>query len=180
VRSFRWPIDDRAWIQPFTVEDAEELFALVDANRERLARWFPWVDGSTGPDTQRAFIERCIASETDLEGNGIWVGAELAGGIGMRVDVIENNGEIGYWLDNRFEGRGLVTRGCALFIEHGFRVMGLHRIAIRAAVDNARSRAVAERLGFTQEGIGRESGRVGGGRYVNLVEYGLLDREWRA
>lgn len=180
MRSFRWPIDDQAWIQPFTVEDAEELFALVDANRERLARWFPWVDGSTGPQTQRTFIERCIASETDLEGNGIWVGAELAGGIGMSVDVIGNSAEIGYWLDARFERRGLVTRGCALFIEHGFRVMGLHRIMIRAAVDNARSRAVAERLGFTQEGVGRESGRVGGGRYVDLVEYGLLDREWRA
>jgi ribosomal-protein-serine acetyltransferase len=180
VRSFRWPIDDQAWIQPFTVEDAEELFALVDANRERLARWFPWVDGSTGPHTQRTFIERCIASETDLEGNGIWVGAEIVGGIGMSVDAIGNSAEIGYWLDARFEGRGLVTRGCALFIEHGFRVMGLHRITIRAAVDNARSRAVAERLGFTQEGVGRESGRVGGGRYVDLVEYGLLDREWRA
>jgi ribosomal-protein-serine acetyltransferase len=178
VTSFSWPIDDQATIAPFKPEDAETLFALVDGNRVRLARWFPWVDGSTGPEVQRAFIERCIASETDLEGNGIWAGGELVGGIGMRVDVIENSAEIGYWLDERSEGRGLVTRGCALFIEHGFRVMGLHRIVIRAATDNVRSRAVAERLGFTQEGIGRESGRVGGGRYVDLVEYGLLDREW--
>jgi ribosomal-protein-serine acetyltransferase len=179
VRTFSWPIDDEAAIRPFTVDDAEALFTLVDANRERLARWFPWVDGSTGPDVQRAFIERCIASETDLEGNGIWVGGDLVGGIGMHVEVIANSAEIGYWLDVRSEGRGLVTRGCALFIEHGFRQMGLHRIVIRAAVDNVRSRAVAERLGFTREGIGRESGRVGGGRYVDLVEYGLLDREWQ-
>jgi ribosomal-protein-serine acetyltransferase len=179
VRSFRWPIDDEASIRPFTVEDAEGLYALVEANRARLARWFPWVDGSTGPDSQRTFIERCIASETDLDGNGIWLGDELAGSIGMSVDVIGNSADIGYWLDERFEGRGLVTRACALFIDHGFGTMGLHRFVIRAAVDNTRSRAVAERLGFTQEGIGRDSGRVGEGRYVDLVVYGLLDREWK-
>jgi ribosomal-protein-serine acetyltransferase len=179
VRSFTWRIDDEASIRPFTVEDAEALYALVDANRERLAQWFPWVDGSTGPESQRTFIERSIASDTDVEGNGIWVGEELAGSIGMSVDVIGNSADIGYWLDEAFEGRGLVTRACALFIDHGFTVMGLHRIVIRAAIDNARSRAVAERLGFTEEGTGRENGRVGGGRYVDLVTYGLLDREWK-
>jgi ribosomal-protein-serine acetyltransferase len=179
VRTFAWPIDDEASIRPFTVEDAEALYALVEANRERLARWFPWVDGSTGPESQRAFIERSIASETDVEGNGIWVGEALAGSIGMAVDVIGNSAELGYWLAAPFEGRGLVTRACSLFIDHGIREMGLHRIVIRAAVDNAKSRAVAERLGFTEEGTGRENGRVGGGRYVDLVTYGLLDREWK-
>ena len=36
MRTFAWPIDDEATIRPFTVEDAEALYALVDTNRERL------------------------------------------------------------------------------------------------------------------------------------------------
>ena len=49
---------------------------------------------------------------------------------------------------------------------------------IRAGTENARSRAVPERLGFTYEGIAREEGRGSGGFY-DLAVYGLLEREWR-
>jgi ribosomal-protein-serine acetyltransferase len=48
---------------------------------------------------------------------------------------------------------------------------------IRAGVENARSRAIPERLGFTYEGVAREEGRGSGGFY-DLAVYGLLDREW--
>ena len=64
-------------------------------------------------------------------------------------------------------------------IEIGFEELGLHRIVIRAGTDNARSRGVPERLGFTYEGIAREEGRGSDGFY-DLAVYGLLDREWRA
>ena len=64
-------------------------------------------------------------------------------------------------------------------IDIGFEELGLHRIEIRAGVDNARSRAVSERLGFTYEGIEREGSRGSRGFY-DLAVYSLLDREWRS
>ena len=64
-------------------------------------------------------------------------------------------------------------------IGSGFGELGPHRIVIRAGTENAPSRAVPERLGFTYEGIAREEGRGSGGFY-DLAVYGLLDREWRA
>jgi ribosomal-protein-serine acetyltransferase len=87
--------------------------------------------------------------------------------------------EIGYWIRSRYEGRGLVTRACEALIDHAFDTIGLHRVVIRAGVENTRSRAIPERLGFTFEGIAREEGR-GVGRFYDLAVYGLLDREWRA
>ena len=57
--------------------------------------------------------------------------------------------------------------------------MGLHRVEIRAAEDNLRSRAIPERLGFEQEGVLREAERVGE-RYHDLVVYGLMASEWQA
>jgi ribosomal-protein-serine acetyltransferase len=48
-----------------------------------------------------------------------------------------------------------------------------------AATGNARSRAVAERLGMRQEGILRDGVRTAEG-FKDLVIYGILDDEWRA
>ncbi len=173
-----WLLHDQALVRTFTVEDADDLAHLVDVNAERLDRWFPWVAVSRQPEGARGFIERSLASETDVEGNGIWVEGSLVGAIGLSVHTAWNGGELGYWLDAGAEGRGLVTRACKLFIDHGFQELGLNRIQIHSAVDNERSRAVAERLGFTQEGVLRRCGRVGGDRYLDLVVYGLLHDEW--
>ena len=50
----------------------------------------------------------------------------------------------------------------------------LHRIEIHAAADNLRSRAVAERLGFTLEGTMRDGHRKPDDTYVDQMVYGLL------
>ncbi len=179
MKTLYWPLGDDAFVRTYTPDDAEALLALVLANHDRLAPWMPWADKNRTVEEERDWIERSLRSETDLEANGIWLaGGSLAGGIGMRIDPLSNGGEIGYWIDGACEGRGLVTRACARFIDYAFGDMGLHRVAIRAAVANARSRAVAERLGFTQEGVLREDERSGLGGYHDLVAYGLLDREW--
>jgi ribosomal-protein-serine acetyltransferase len=175
----RFDLGDGVELRSLEPEDADTVFAAIEADRERLRKWFPWVDKTVSSAEPRAFIERSRASETDVEAVGIWVNGELAGTIGMRVDPMGNHGEIGYWLAKSFEGRGLVTKGCRALIEHGLHELGLHRIQIEAAPDNVRSRAVAERLGFTEEAQLREAGLAAGG-YHDLVVYGLLENEWRS
>jgi ribosomal-protein-serine acetyltransferase len=175
----RFDLGDGVELRSLEPEDAEAVFAVIDANREHLRRWFPWVDPTVSPAEPRAFIERSRASENDVEAVGIWVDGGFAGSIGMRVDPLNNHGELGYWLAKSFEGRGLVTKGCRALIEHGLRELRLHRIVITAAPDNVRSRAVAERLGFTQEAQLRDAGLAAGG-YHDLVVYGLLEHEWRS
>jgi ribosomal-protein-serine acetyltransferase len=179
VTSIYWPIDDHAAVRTFTLDDAEEVYRLVEANRDRLESWMPWTESTRSPADVRDFIERSLRSEHDLEANGIWVDGRAAGTIGLRVNLLQNNGELGYWIGEEFEGRGLITRACRLFIDHAFGELGLHRISLHAGVGNQRSRAVAERLGFREEGVIRDGDRVGGGRYVDLVAYGLLEDEWR-
>ena len=114
-----------------------------------------------------------------IEGNGIFVDGELAGGIGLDIDTLSNSGEIGYWLAKRFEGRGIVTRACERFFDMGFDELGLHRMELQAASGNVRSRAVAGRLGMYEEGVARDGIRVADG-YLDSVEYGILEDEWRA
>ena len=159
--------------------DAAEIFEVVDADRGRLREWMPWVDGTTSPDDSRAFIERSRTGDAELDALGIFVAGAYAGGIGVRVDTPNGEGEIGYWIAASHEGRSLVTRACRALIDHAFGELGLHRITIRVAPDNRRSRAIPERLGFTEEGRQREAGRRDAGGYHDLLVYAVLDREWR-
>ena len=62
--------------------------------------------------------------------------------------------------------------------ELAFGEFGVHRVVIRAGVENVRSRAIAERLGFTMEGVARGEGRGSGGFY-DLAVYAILEDEWR-
>jgi ribosomal-protein-serine acetyltransferase len=62
-------------------------------------------------------------------------------------------------------------------VNYAFRELGLNRVEIQVATDNMRSRAIPERLGFTQEGILRDDVWLRD-RFVDHVVYGMLAREW--
>ena len=168
-----------AVVRPYTPTDAEALFGVIDANRVRLARWFHWVDDATDASSQAAYIGSRVDDGRSLDCNGIWVGDDLAGGCDLMITGADDVGELGFWLDEAFVGRGLVTRAAQALMTLGYESEGLHRIQLRAGVDNLRSRAVAKRLGMREEGVLRGAGKVGGGLYVDLVIYGQVVDDWR-
>ena len=178
MNPIHWDLGEGLVIRTFTLDDDAALFEAIDANRDRLRPWMIWEPRYKSAADARQWIASCLES-TDLEGNGLWVDGALAGGIGMGLNTVANSAEIGYWLAGQYEGRGLVTRGCARFFDFGFDELGLHRISLHAAVENDRSRAVAVRLGMLEEGVARDGYRVGDA-YQDLVAYGILEDEWRA
>jgi ribosomal-protein-serine acetyltransferase len=86
---------------------------------------------------------------------------------------------VGYWIAEQSQGNGTVTRATAALVDHAFGVWKLNRVEIRAGVENKRSRAIPERLGFTQEGVLRQAERVGD-RSVDHVMYSIHADEWKA
>jgi ribosomal-protein-serine acetyltransferase len=179
VNPIHWDLGEGIVVRTYTPDDDRALFDLIDANRTHLRPWMIWEHTTKAPGDTRAWIQRCLDSPSDVEGNGLWVDGAIAGGIGLSVDTLANSGEIGYWLAESFQGRGVVTRACKRFFDFAFDDLGLHRMELKAAVENSRSRAVAERLGMQQEGVQRGGCRVADG-YLDLVEYGILEDEWRA
>ena len=175
----RADLGDGAELREWIPADAEEAFAEIDQNRERLRDWLPWVDATRSPGDVRSFIERCASSEGRQRTFGIYVDGVLAGNIGLALDD-DNAGEIGYWIAEAFEGRGLVTRAARSLMRFGFEERGLRRIQLTAAVENERSRSVAERLRMKQEGVLRQAGRIREDRYLDLIMYSILREEWPA
>ena len=70
-----------------------------------------------------------------------------------------------------------MTRAVRTLVDHAFGVWDLHRVEIQAAVNNHRSRAIPERLGFREEGVLREAERIGD-RWNDLAVYAILAPEW--
>jgi ribosomal-protein-serine acetyltransferase len=167
--------DDR-WLRLLEESDAQELYAAIDANREHLARWMPWADGQTLQDTL-AFIQRTreqLASNDGFQ-TAVIMDGRIVGMVGFHgVSWDHRSTNIGYWLAESAQGHGTMTRAVQALIEHAFKVWRLHRVEIRAAVDNARSRAIPERLGFVQEGVLRAAERIGE-RYTDQVVYAMLN-----
>ena len=52
-------------VQP---EDAEDVFALIDSNRDYLREWFPWVDPAKGVEATLDFIERTLKQDEEKNG----------------------------------------------------------------------------------------------------------------
>jgi ribosomal-protein-serine acetyltransferase len=168
-------------LRPFNLRDAKALFALVEANRDRLRRWLPWPDANLSLMDSRAYVLRMRGQARAGKGQsfGLWWKGRLAGVAAfVWIDAANQSATIGYWLAQEAEGHGLMTAALSALLRHGFHTLKLNRIEIRAGVRNRRSRAIPERLGFRHEGTLRQAERLAD-RFVDHAIYGLLKGDWQ-
>ena len=173
------PVDARTRLRAPTDADAPPLFAIIDANRAHLRRWLPWVDGVTEAADTANFLRG--VNERNALGTSLELviehAGELAGCAGYRViEPANRSGEIGYWLRADRNGSGIMTACCRALVAHGFEKLDLNRIAIAAATENMKSRAIPERLGFRFEGVLRQPEWLYD-RFVDHAVYSLLRSE---
>ena len=176
----RLRITESVELRQLVRDDAEELSLLIDRNRAYLREWLPWLDSSIGINDAARFIGR--SAEQAEDDNGLTLGivseGRLAGVIGQHyVDSLNRRTEIGYWIDADHQGRGIVTRATARLVDYAYQKQDCNRVILQCAVGNLKSRAVAERLGFVQEGVLREAEWLYD-HYVDLVVYSMLKRTW--
>jgi ribosomal-protein-serine acetyltransferase len=175
-------IDETTSLRVLRVADSADLFALTDANRTFLRRWLPWVDAVTSEEDSHSFLTTVTTQRKQGRGPtfGILRDGALAGIVGyLPTDPVNSVGEIGYWLAEREQGRGIMTACCRFAVRYGFLTLDLNRIQIAAGTENLASRAVPERLGFKFEGVlrGRENLY---GTYIDHAMYALLRSEFDA
>ncbi|MCU1425836.1 MAG: Ribosomal-protein-alanine N-acetyltransferase [Microbacteriaceae bacterium] len=177
-------------IRPVRLRDARALERELIENRSWLRKW-----EATNPVGPMSFDVR--ASIRHLQSNA-------RAGLGLPF-VIEHKGElagqlnvssmtygsvsmatIGYWVSERFAGKGLTPTAVALATDHCFFTVGLHRMEICIRPENEPSLRVVEKLGFRYEGLRRRFIHINGdwrdhfcfALTVEEVPTGVL-RRWR-
>lgn len=178
---FSYKIDDRIELRLLEERHAEELFSLLKQNRSHLQMELTWLNDELSLDDAKEYIRAGL--ERFAASNGLRAGIlledDLAGIVSLHnLAWADRKGSLGYWLGASFQGQGLVTKACRVLINHSFSELKLNRLEIQCSHDNDRSRKIAERLGFTKEGVLRQSWWIRG-RFVDQVVYGLLISEWQ-
>lgn len=145
--------DEEIQLRPFVEADVGALVACL--NDPEISRWtripFPYTEDDA-LEFMRSTQERAFAITDRRSG-------ELVGGIGMRI-ATEGVGEVGYWVRRDARGRGIATRALRLLARWALEEQRLVRLQLTAEPGNAASQRVAEKAGFTREGLLR--------RYLNF------------
>lgn len=159
-----------------TFDRAQEFFNIVVKNKEFLSQWLEWTGRYTKPEVAYDYLK--MIDSVNEPSYLICVNEKIVGGHGF-VGFNEGHkmAEIGYWLAQDFNGRGLVTRGIEVLENLGFGQLGLNRIQIKADAENLKSQAVAVRAGYVKEGVQRH-GYVLYGAPRDLIVYSKLKSEW--
>ena len=174
------PIDENTCLKKLLLKSSAEIFKAIDRDREYLRRWLPFIDNTRKQEDTENFVKAVLHSNCPKKDliYEIRTHDEFAGLIALKeIDPWNNKTEIGYWLVQRFERHGLITRSCEALLDLSFNKLGINRVQIKVAVGNARSCLVPERLGFSVEGIER-AGEMHQDRYLDLIVYSILKQDW--
>ncbi len=145
------------WIRPLSADDAGPLATAYARNRAYLQPWEPVrPDEFYSEAGQHAAIAGALGE--DAAGRAAhWLLVE-AGRVVGRISLTDmvrgafQNGHVGYWVDEQFQGRGLATASLA-HVCQAASVLGLHRLQAGTLVSNAGSQRVLERCGFSRIGL---------------------------
>lgn len=170
---------DDVFLRPLQPDDAKGIYNTIDAQRDYLGRWLPFVVGTTSVSVTQEFVESSLKAEDKTF--TIRKGEQCIGLIGFKaIDNANCKTEIGYWLSEKYQGRGIMTRAVDVLCKYAFVELGLNRVQIKCAVGNSHSSNIPKRLGFKFEGVERAGELFANGCFVDLEVYSLLKHEYNS
>lgn len=177
---FTHKIDDDISLILMQPAIAEQMFAIVSAEQDYLNEWLPWPKSQTDIKiVTKTFTDMLLsfAEKKSLTCAIIYKG-DLCGVAGFNsLDMLLKKGVIGYWLSQKFQGNGIMTRVVKYYIRHAFEDMGLEKIETAHAIGNISSQKVIEKVGFIKEGIVKNAENLHG-KIVDHIIYGMMKSDW--
>jgi [ribosomal protein S5]-alanine N-acetyltransferase len=157
-----WPVtlvEGQVELRPVRRRDRETWIDVRARNRDWLAPWEATPPRDAPPIGYAAMV-RHLRSQARagqlmpfvVTYQGGLVGQLTVGGITWGSLC---SAHVGYWVDARVAGRGIMPTAVALATDHCLGSVGLHRVEVNIRPENVASLRVVEKLGFRDEGIRR-------------------------
>ena len=174
---------DRVYLRPPERGDYEEWASLRARSRNFLTPWEPsWPPDALSRTSFRARVARYAEDwRTDQGYNFFICGSDetLVGGLGLsnlRRGVAET-ASLGYWMGERYAGRGYMKEALRLMLGFAFDRLHMHRIEAACLSNNDTSRHLLTHCSFREEGYARKYLCIDG-KWQDHVLFGLLREEW--
>ncbi|MDR1707957.1 MAG: GNAT family N-acetyltransferase [Prevotella sp.] len=165
-------------LNPLSEKDIPDIFNTLNNEREYMRVWLPFVDYTYEENDTRNFV---ISNLGTVDKHfTISYKETFVGLIGFKdTDPLNRKTEIGYWLSQQAQGKGIMVHSVLKLIEYAFSEMDMNRIQIKVAVNNHRSKQIPEKLGFLLEGVERDGELLVDNVYTDINVYSLLKKEFK-
>lgn len=170
------PLFDRYVLRPLRAEDAPAIFSSIDTQRRHLGRWLPFVAATRRVEQTREVVAGMLVDPA----NPVYTirsDDAFAGLIGFKsADADSETIQIGYWLREEFQHRGVMTAAVERLCAVAFSELGMRCVEIRCALGNAPSNRIPRRLGFRLDRVEVRAEQLSDGQWVDLNVY-VLDKQ---
>jgi ribosomal-protein-alanine N-acetyltransferase len=157
-----WPAvltDGQVMLRPYRRSDAAGWADVRRANEAWLAPWEssppgPWAEVNSPSAFRYVFRDQQrTARRGESMPFAVCLDGRLVGHINLGTIVRRAfcSAFVGYWVDSRVAGKGIIPTAMALAVDHAFGPGGLHRVEVNIRPENKPSRRVVEKLGFREE-----------------------------
>lgn len=172
---FHHVINESISLELLQHDQFQEIYTLIDENREHLREWLLWVDKRKTPEDMKPVIKYWLENFSNNKGFdlGIRYKSFLVGMVGVEFDWGNNSAHIGYFLSKEHEGKGIITTSLKHLTTEIFQRYNINRIEIQCASNNTKSQGIPKRLGFKNEGVKRQAQRLYN-HYEDLIVFSLL------
>ncbi|OUR94263.1 GNAT family N-acetyltransferase [Flavobacteriales bacterium 34_180_T64] len=173
-------IDSNLELRQLILLDSIDIFNTINSQRDYLGKWLPFVAFTQELKDTENFVNSVVNAPKDKFEYTFTIRKhdEFVGLIGLKdSDKTNRITEIGYWLSEKFQKEGIVTKSVEKLCDFAFKEQGFNRIQIKCALDNRPSANIPKRLGFKFEGIERDGELLTGNIYTDLEVYSKLKND---
>ncbi len=158
---------------------AEDYLGLLSLHRRSRDFYAPWIAPLLTEADCMGYINRC--QREDVEGSLIFCATtQKIVGVANLSQIFYGpfqNAYLGYYADVDFAGKGLMTEGIGLVIDHAFNRLRLHRVEANIQTGNTASINLVKRLNFTKEGFSEKYLKVNG-KWRDHERWALTVENW--
>lgn len=173
-------ISNELILRTLNLSDAQVIFDTIDSQREYLGQWLPWVKNTKQISDTENFIKSIYSVPLEKQELvfAILYQEKFIGIIGYKdTDEINMKTEIGYWLSEKYQKKGIMTHCVKILTDYAFEELSLNRVQIKCATGNMSSKRIAQKLNFTFEGIERGGELSLSGEFFDLEVYSILKKD---
>lgn len=166
---------ERLILRPVQPDDAEAMFEYL--RDEETVRFITVPPVKTVTEV----LENSIQSYFMLDPIGKWAivyDQKMVGTIDLRLNEAHRQAEIGYVLNKRYWGQGIMPEAAQAILAVGFDQLQLVRIFSEHDTRNPKSGRVMTKIGMQQEGVALKS-QIIKGEIVDMVHYAITDTQYK-